>query len=320
MWKEGILIKTNEGTALMEAIPNKNELLIKIKGKDYSKLLTKIRNELNEINQDEQGIMESVSLDGQTFVLLKDLRNSPIQNEVVQAENGAWVNIADYRMFLGPDEQVRFNAGKDKQPVQPPKDSTPTIYFSYAWRDSTNEDREQFVEELYNSLKKDVNGQYKVIRDKEDLHYRDSISEFMKEIGRGDIVVVAISDKYLRSEYCMSELHELYLNSGSRKEELLKKIFPVRVEYRDLKDPEVLGAYFDHWEQLEKRWEELVTKRASRISPEQQEQYKKIKKIAVDIGSFLDLLADINSLSKELLAENDFAEIKRAIRQRMKEV
>ncbi len=85
-------------------------------------------------------------MDGQTFVLLESLRNCPIQNEAVQAENGTWVKIVDYRIFLHPDEQIRFDVRKDKQLMQPQKDSTSTIYFSYAWRDSTNEDREQFVE------------------------------------------------------------------------------------------------------------------------------------------------------------------------------
>ena len=40
---------------------------------------------------------------------------------------------------------------------------------------------------------------YNVVRDKEDVGYKGSISDFMRTIGRGDFIVVAISDKYLKS-------------------------------------------------------------------------------------------------------------------------
>lgn len=36
----------------------------------------------------------------------------------------------------------------------------------------------------------------------------------MKEIGEADLIVIGISDKYLRSHYCMLELCEIYRNSS----------------------------------------------------------------------------------------------------------
>ena len=316
MWKEGILIKTIDGTALIEAIPNVNELLIRIKGAHYENLLTKIRNELKEINQEEQDIKESVSLDGQTFVLLESLRDSLLHhNESVKAEDDTWGKIADYRMFLNPNEQIRFDVRKDKQALQAQKDNTPKIYFSYAWRDSTNEDREQFVDELYDGLKKDVNSQYKVIRDKVDPHYKGSIASFMKEIGKGDIVVVAISDKYLKSEYCMYELYELYRNSRLEKEELLKKIFPVRVEHINFNSTEVRKGYYEYWKKLEADTKVLVNEYG-----EDQAKHRMIEAIKNALRDLLLFLADINSLTTELLAEKDFAKMKEAIQQRIGEV
>jgi hypothetical protein len=80
--------------------------------------------------------------------------------------------------------------------------STPTIFFSYAWDDENEQgnSREKLVNDLYASL---VKGNYEVVRDKYNLGYKGFISEFMKEIGRGKCVVVAISEKYVRSPYCM---------------------------------------------------------------------------------------------------------------------
>jgi internalin A len=49
----------------------------------------------------------------------------------------------------------------------------------------------------------------------------DLISGFMKRIGRADRVIVVLSDKYLRSPYCMTELHIIYRRSNEEKEEFL---------------------------------------------------------------------------------------------------
>jgi pterin-4a-carbinolamine dehydratase len=77
----------------------------------------------------------------------------------------------------------------------------PKIYFSYAWGD----EREKIVDELCNTIKSEK--KYEVVRDKENLEYKGLISDFMRGIGKGNIVVVVLSDKYLRSDYCMFELY-----------------------------------------------------------------------------------------------------------------
>ena len=104
-------------------------------------------------------------------------------------------------------------------------ESKPEIFFSYAWGDP-NEigGREKIVNDLYDAL---VAGGFTVIRDKNDLRYKGLISGLTQRIGRGKFIVVAISDKYLKSTYCMSELLEIYRRSNSDIDELLKKIFPI---------------------------------------------------------------------------------------------
>jgi internalin A len=48
---------------------------------------------------------------------------------------------------------------------------------------------------------------WEVIRDKTAMHPGDLISDFTKAIMRADLVLVVLSDKYLRSPYCMTELY-----------------------------------------------------------------------------------------------------------------
>jgi DNA-binding transcriptional regulator YbjK len=151
-----------------------------------------------------------------------------------------------------------------------------------------------------------------VVRDKEDLGYKGMISDFEKEIGRAQLVIVAISDKYLRSEDCMYELYELYRNSKLEKEELLEKIFPVRVESINLKDPEVRKSYYDHWKKLE-----MVTKELVNEYGEDQTKHRRVESIKLALRDLLPFLNDINSLNTEMHSNDNFAEIKKAIKGRI---
>jgi GTPase SAR1 family protein len=209
----------------------------------------------------------------------------------------------------------------EHQPSNPQKmkPRKPCIYFSYAWGDNKEigESREIIVDELYDSLEQDG---YLLKRDKQDLGYKGIISEFMKEIGKGDIIVVVISDKYLRSSYCMFELYEAFRDSRLEQEAFVQKLFPIRVEALKLSRPEVQEEYFDYWENEEKAWEKLITRRSTKITAKQQKQYENIKAIHAQLGNLLGILSDINSLSKELLAKDNFDIIKKAIDQRIQEL
>ena len=197
-----------------------------------------------------------------------------------------------------------------------PIEHKPKIYFSYAWGDDseTGESREKIVGDLYESLKEDG---FEVFRDKEDSEYKDLISDMMKDIGRRQFIVVAISDKYLKSLNCMYEMYEIYRNSKLEKDKFIQKIYPIRVENISLSKPKVLAEYFKYWKEQENEWKDLIDAFGSSISPEQQIKYKRIKAIASELGVFLDLLSDINCRTKEDLSHNNFEEIKKAIKARV---
>jgi hypothetical protein len=68
---------------------------------------------------------------------------------------------------------------------------------------------------------------WEVIRDKTALHPGDLISDFMKAIAQADQVVVVLSDKYLRSPYCMTELHGIYQRAQGEKSDFLEHVIPL---------------------------------------------------------------------------------------------
>ena len=180
------------------------------------------------------------------------------------------------------------------------------VFFSYAWGGES----ENLVDEMYDAF---VAAGYQAIRDRTALHYKDLISDFMQKLGKGKTIIIALSDRYLRSENCMFELYEMYRNSGLDKYELIKKIYPIRVEKLDLGNPKVITDYFKHWQHKEMEWEQLVLDLGTNIQEAQLRQYRKIRKIIAELGELLDILKDINSLTKEELSKQNFAEIRKAV-------
>ena len=89
----------------------------------------------------------------------------------------------------------------------PRKDS----FVSYAWGDTTEEgrQREAIVDQL--CAEAEAKG-ISIIRDKTAMSYGERISKFMERIGRGNRIFIILSDKYLKSAYCMHELFEVGRN------------------------------------------------------------------------------------------------------------
>jgi disulfide oxidoreductase YuzD len=186
------------------------------------------------------------------------------------------------------------------------------VFFSYAWADDkeTVTSREAIVNQLYESLKSD---NFEVVRDKVDLGYKGSISDFMRTIGRGDCVIVAISDKYLRSPNCMFELYEAFRNSRLEKAAFVEKIIPIRVEEINL-SPTARGEYRKYWNEKKTAWNEYMRNHSDDTSASEKEEQLRVKAIVDNLGTIFEILNDINSSTKELLSRDDFAEIKKAIK------
>jgi internalin A len=87
-------------------------------------------------------------------------------------------------------------------------------YVSYAWGDDTTEskEREAVVDRLCSEA--EARGKH-IIRDKSAMKIGDRISTFMDRIGKGAVnghVCIMLSDKYLKSPYCMHELFDVWRN------------------------------------------------------------------------------------------------------------
>ena len=97
----------------------------------------------------------------------------------------------------------------------------PRWFISYAWNDAADPERESDVDRICAAA--EARGT-PITRDKSAMNTGDSILRFMKDIGQGDRVFVFLSDKYLRSPFCMFELFEIWRNSRLNHAEFRKKV------------------------------------------------------------------------------------------------
>jgi internalin A len=117
---------------------------------------------------------------------------------------------------------------------------------SYAWGDTTPEgaEREAIVDRLCAAAEQRG---VPVLRDKHVLGLGESISNFMQRIGRGDRVFVVLSDKYLRSSYCMFELFEVWRNSRADRAEFLNTVRAFTLPGATISTALERLPYADHW-------------------------------------------------------------------------
>ncbi len=161
------------------------------------------------------------------------------------------------------------------------------IYISYAWKDNNTElgrQREALVDRICAVL---LAKRYNLIRDRNHLTLGQSIQKFMQEIGRGNYVILVISDKYLRSEYCMFEALEVM-----KRKDYQQRIFPVVLSDANIYSRESQVKYIQYWQTKK---EQL----AALIGPNPADEYSamvdvanKIAEISENVDDFIHFVKD----------------------------
>jgi internalin A len=149
-------------------------------------------------------------------------------------------SVAALEMNL--EESESSSSRKHAGPVfgKPPAEffgaGNPRIFLSYAWGDSTPEGqrREKLADDVCAKL--EAHG-FTVLRDKDVLEPGQRISEFMDRLAAGDAIILVISDKYLRSEYCMYELFRIYQTRAQHSETFLGAVIPLILPDAGLETP-----------------------------------------------------------------------------------
>jgi len=117
-----------------------------------------------------------------------------------------------------------------------------SVFVSYGRKDDQDPAREDIVDRIERDFTPSPTELYQLFRDRQELKFGDSIDSFMTRIGQGKSVIMVITDKYLRSVYCMKEALRIY-----RSEDKEKRIFHILLQKPG---ENILGdtkPYKDHW-------------------------------------------------------------------------
>lgn len=181
------------------------------------------------------------------------------------------------------------------------------VFISYAW----GGEREEIVNQIDNALQQ---RSIKIIRDKRDLGYKGSISEFMERIGRGNCVIVVISDKYLRSPNCMFELVEI-----AEGNQFHDRIFPIVLADANIYDPLKRIEYVRHWEMKRAELAEAMKTLDPANLQGIREDMDLYDRIRDKVSGLTSILKDMNTLTPDMHRDANFTEVYDGIVKRMQE-
>jgi hypothetical protein len=179
------------------------------------------------------------------------------------------------------------------------------VYFSYAWGGES--------ERIVNELDADLQAKgILVVRDKRDLGFKGMIRDFMQQIGRGQAVLVVISDKYLKSPNCMFELVEI-----ARNKDFYDRIFPIVLADADIYNPVNRIKYIKYWEDKLKELDEAMKSVSSANLQGMREEIDSYDEIRDNISNLTFFLKDMNTLTPEMHENSNFSSLISALEKRL---
>ena len=173
----------------------------------------------------------------------------------------------------------------------------PTVFLSYNWgSDSTADEVEQRLSPIAT-----------VLRDKSSICPWGSIGEFMRKIRQTDLVVVIISDAYLKSVNCLYEVIQLLKDENWVSHSMFLVEDSAKGIYKAIGQLE----YIDHWEKEYNQLKAALEGKNPALIISQGEELKKIQLIQLNINDFMKSVTDRNN--------PDLNQAIRAVEKRVKE-
>ncbi len=213
-----------------------------------------------------------------------------------------------------PAAEVEKTGGGVEQLVISPRSplvagGTKRVFISYAWGDDSprGTERGDVVEQLCRQLQ---TWDYVPVRDKDHMRCGDLISDFMKLIQEGDRIVVILSEKYLRSVFCMTELHGIFLYSRGEKADFLRRIVPLTLADAKIGTLRDRIGHARHWKDEKEaiRPEDVAS---GLLGPSDYQQWQKMSEWALHVSEMLAHIADtLHPTGFEGIIANDFAAVK----------
>lgn len=169
------------------------------------------------------------------------------------------------------------------------------IFISYSWADK----------KIADQVEKDL-GQMRIrlIRDVRDVSYRESLSDFMKSIREADFSLLLISESYLKSKNCMTEVLHLL-----KERDYAKKILPVIVGTVMIYNPLTRLEYTKYWKDEKDKLDAAIKEVTATAVLSSLKDLQIIEKIYSEINEFLGYVVDIKHMCFEDLRNEGYKSI-----------
>ncbi len=180
------------------------------------------------------------------------------------------------------------------------------IFISYSTKDSESVKINELIKSKYSDSKF-------IISERKTLGFKASISEFVKQVGKGQYVIIIISDSYIKDTNCMEEASELMKNQNLR-----ERIFPIVLEDANIYDPIEMIDYLNYWDDKAKKLEDAVKKITNMAyASSVYADLNKINDIRRIVGDFNGTISDLNVLTPEMHQNSNFKELFSAINKKI---
>ncbi|MBX2802232.1 MAG: TIR domain-containing protein [Myxococcales bacterium] len=305
VWRSGVLLGREGSRALVvEDYPGRT-ITVRVMGQDAIPLFSIIDWELGRIHQATPRLrfdkllpcccdLCRTSSNPHSYPLRVLRRFTDDGQPLIQCQHSyAMVRVADLvRRVFGdrPSPASRKHSrphllppNQRPQPVTPPP--AHEVFVSFAWSGKGL----GVVEALQPVL--DQRG-IRLLRDVDEINYRDRIRAFMKRLGRGRCIIVVIDRPYLRSHSCMFELAEI-VDAG----DLAHRVFPIVLPDAGLHDAMQRLDYIQHWEARKAALDEKMRTVGQEHLDGIRREIDLYSRIRTTIATLMDTLGDMNTLT-----------------------
>ena len=169
------------------------------------------------------------------------------------------------------------------------------IFLSYSRYDTAVADE---IDEFFEAIG------LRFLRDIRDIQYKDSIKEFMDKVREADHAIMLISDHFLKSEYCMYEILELFKEKAFD-EKMLQVILPDA----DVFTGEGRLHYIRYWQDKKEALEQKAEGLPLQYLAKEAENIAHYENICGNIGNILTHLKDHHSIKYDDLRAENYATI-----------
>jgi internalin A len=324
-WKYGLWLKDGRRDAQLlvqfkdtstDEEPGAGALELKAQGRDPLGLLSEIRKSIiwrriGEKPDDELLTLKGTTVARSALATVIDGRALDVQSNPAAA--------APFTAFFENREHDPAEAIDITPQALAESEKRREVFISYAWGDDTPEGkiRAEACDRLYDALEKDG---FRPVRDRNEMQPGERISAFIRRLTHADLVVAVISDKYLRSPYCMFEIYKLWQKHQGDADALLQCLVPIVLPEVKVGNVRERLPYLEYWADQADSLEALIRNPKLRPSTESWEEVRLVREFAHHVDGILVFLQDVLMPRKlETHLDDGFQKVREALRRRMGE-